>query len=81
MEFGSSSQFKNKGHGTVFELSYVLEVHGSHNENKSYKKFFFIGQSMDPGNEDQMQSDRKGLRSRQGMGPRENDMRDLLPPM
>jgi hypothetical protein len=37
---------------------------------------------MDPGNEDQMQSERKGPRSRQTwLGPSENDMRDLLPPM
>jgi hypothetical protein len=34
---------------------------------------------MDPGNEDQMQSERKGLRSRQVWDP-ERMMRDLLPP-
>jgi len=36
-------------------------------------RMFFIGQSMIPGNEDQMQSERKGGRSRRGLGPSEHN--------
>ena len=62
LEFGSRYPFQKEGCGMWIDLR--VEVHRLHNGNESMRSFF-IGQSMDPGNEDQMQSERKGLRSRQ----------------